>query len=436
MRPTCPRPATAFALVAALVSGLAAARPAAAQEEPAPGPAKAPAAASEDAAPQVDPANLLQEIDALELVVATRPRPPLPRDFGGRGEEYHEARRAYTRDDDAWRRAVTALPKLVEMYRRAAGESAAPRVAFAAGLARVQGAQVCTVDERDALLADAVTELERFLAAADPEDAQRPEAEHALVRAILLAAKADPAQVAAAAPHADRGVAGYLKAGRSAPAGELAYLMLESLVATGGTDEAARLAEAWHVGETDFGPSGESVRRVTRFAALRPGRPLPKLPELQAQDGKPMPWKDLAGQPYVLHFFNSGISSTTREIETVLRPLREKWKERGLRFVGCSTDRAMSAEEIATTKHNWDEWGKTDRLFDGNLDSVRGWTEEEGIDWPWYWDGRFTQNALVQALGVPVNRPYAVLVGADGVIRWAGEPYKGLAEAAAELFAQ
>src|SRR6185436_18622530 len=130
----------------------------------------------------------------------------------------------------------------------------------------------------------------------------------------------------------------------------------------------------------------------------------------------------------------TGHARTLREVETDVRPLWDKYHEKGLRVVGVSMDLALSAAQIEAIRK---EWNPKEELLDGSLESVRKWTEKRGVEWPWYWDGAWTNNPISKALGgVAQSEPAVVLVDKNGIIRWqSGKwPFTGLVEEVAKLF--
>jgi hypothetical protein len=103
-----------------------------------------------------------------------------------------------------------------------------------------------------------------------------------------------------------------------------------------------------------------------------------------------------------------------------------------LQMVGVSLDYALTDEKLTQIKANWEEWGTPGDLHDGSLEDVREWCAGIGMDWPFHYDGKWTENAVAVQLGV--TQAYAFLLDSDGVIRWRGAPpYAGLAAAVGEL---
>ena len=420
------RPRLAFPLL--LVTALLGAHPARAQDGE-------PPARAQDPAPAVDAdlaASLLEKLRDLYPRAAERPA-PFDHTIPQGSERWTEERQRFTRAEEAWKAALERLPTLSEEYRDAAGEGAAPVAWYYAGFARVRRADAVSRSEGRDLLQAGVSNLREFLERTAQDAPFRDDAQALLAYGMVRLAGGEEAGILAAGEHADPAVRRLLANGRGEEAGRLAALMLKSLVAVDRESEAAALAAGWQADVADFGPSTDAVRRLVRRSGVRPGAPLPALPELASCTGAPMPWKELAGKPYVLHFFSTVVSATPREIETILVPLRDRWGDAGLRLVGCSTDREMDDAELERTRKNWEEWGKTEPLRDGRKASVREWAEACGLDWPFYWDGRWTSNALVQHLGIEVGGPFAILVDGNGVIRWRGKPFEGLPEAVEQL---
>jgi hypothetical protein len=100
-------------------------------------------------------------------------------------------------------------------------------------------------------------------------------------------------------------------------------------------------------------------------------------------------------------------------------------------MVGVSMDLALPKERVDQIAKNWDEWGVKEPLQDGSRASVQRFAEDQGVAWPWIWDGLWDKSPIARALGGPgVNAAHAVLVDAAGVVRWRGDaPFAGLAEA-------
>jgi hypothetical protein len=165
------------------------------------------------------------------------------------------------------------------------------------------------------------------------------------------------------------------------------------------------------------------------------------MPATNDADGKPVEWAKLKGAPFIVHFFTSsipkGLASNQRDVETVLRPLWDRLHEKGLRMVGVSMDYALPKEDVERITRDWEEWGRKDRVQDGSLASVRRYAEDQGIAWPWTWDGTCGKSPVAQALGGPAaSAAHAILVDAAGTIRWRGDaPFTGLPEAVDAAFA-
>jgi hypothetical protein len=425
--PRTSRLLTAWAAAALLALS---AVPAHAQDEPAPEPA---ATTTADGADAQRAEALLGRLRALYVVASERPTTDAIRAATGDPEAVGKARARFAAAKREWEQALAALPDLAERYFEAAGEAPAPNAFFFDGYARATRASIASKAEVDELLERAAASLTEYLDRAPRDAAYRVEAERTAAYALVRLAKGDGEKLLLAVPHADAGVRGYLAEGRGAEAGSVAHLMLNSLIAADQKTRASQLANGWDVEKADLGPSTDGVRMLARRSRLRPGEKLAELPALEDYTGAPMPWSELAGKPFVLHFFSTVVSTPTREVETILRPLKKEYgASNGLVIVGCSTDRAMTADEIARTKANWEEWGKTDVLRDGTLPSVREWAEQREMDWPWYWDGKWMHNDLVKTVGAPVSGPYAIFVDAEGRIVWCGKPFDGLKEAVAK----
>ena len=379
-------------------------------------------------------AAALERLDRTFARAANRPA-PLDRSLLGDTATAAEERRRYTREMDAWKAVLDRLPDIALDYREAAGESAAPRAWYYSGFALVRRADTVGREQARDLMSRALPDLQTYLERAKNDAPHRDDAQYQLAYGMIRLAAGEGDGIVAAVPHADAAIRARLADGRAAEAGALAYTVLKGLLAADRASAAVTLAASWDAASADFGPSTGSVRFLVRQMRIRPGEAMPDLPALDASTGEPMPWAELQGKPYVLHFFSTEVSSTAREVETILVPLRDAWAEKGgLRLVGCSTDNALDDEELARKKAYWDEAGKREPLRDGRLFSVRQWAEQRGMDWPFYWDGKFTQNVLAQQLGVEVNAPFAILVDGKGIVRWRGQPFQGLKEAVEELY--
>ncbi len=417
-------------LVSAAAACCALPSPAWAQEDtPQDAPQDAPQAGATDAA-RAD--RLLMQLDRLYPRALEAPA-PVNTALVGDPKMLAKERGRYQREMKVWLSLLDRIPELSLDYREAAGEAAIPKAWYYAGFARVRRAEKTGAEHGRELLSSGTEELRTYLDRAPRDAAFRTDAGRLLAHAELRLAGGDADAIAAVAPHADVAVRALLAAGRADEAGALAYTMMKSLIFAEREAQAAALATGWDAGAADFGRSTDGVRALVRRARIRVGERLPALPDVASYTAAPMPWDAVKGKPYVLHFFSTTVSSTVREVETILVPLRDRFRAKGLRLLGCSMDRAMSDEEIERTRANWKEWGKQETLHDGRLVSVREWAELRGVDWPWYWDGKWTRNVLVRELGIEVNAPFAILVDGGGVIRWRGQPFEGLAEAVAAL---
>ncbi len=444
-RLTSPRFLTACLAATIGLSATALVVPARAQEkEPAPEPVEtepvqagpAQAAPAKDSGDAARAQALLGRLSALYVVAAERPTSDAIRAAAGDPKAVARARSEKAAKKREWVASLRAIPGLAADYVAAAGAGANPTAWYFSGYARATRTTVASKGDVEGLLDGAIGDLETYLERAPYDAVYRSDAHRTLAYTLVRVAKGDGALLGKAVPHADIAVRAYLSNGQARDAGRLAHMMLKSLIAADREADAAKLASGWDVEKADLGPSSDGVRALARRARLRPGLELAKLPALTSYTGAPMPWDSLKGKPFILHFFSTVVSTPTRDIETILVPLKKKWKDAGLLFVGCSTDREMTAAEIEQTKKNWEEWGKTDQLRDGSLASVRGWAEKRGLDWPWFWDGKWMHNALVKAVGAPVAGPYAILVGRDGKIAWRGAPFNGLKEATEALMAK
>lgn len=428
------------ALFLLLVTGVAAGRTAAAQEAPPrepgeapPGPPPAEPAPSGPAKPSDDVAALPERIGDLHARVVRRPPPP---DLNA--EDPARARAAAAKAAKAWEEDVRALAAAGDRYVAAAAAPDA-RTLFRAGYGKSVLAGRQSRKEGLETRAVAAAWLAKALGLAKPDDDFRGDAEHALGHVQLFLAAEGRATWDEAASHLREGALRLRAAGRLDDSGRAAFLGLESVLRNGTPEAARAFADAVGAASADFGISTPSLRLLAQRAATSVGQKLPDLPDLVDTEGRAIRWSEFRGRPLLLHFFQAarptGHLSQERDVEVTLRPLHDELSPKGLRLLGVSMDLALTKEQVARIAANWDEWGLKDRVQDGSLDGVRAWAGDEGMTWPWVWDGKWGENPISKALGgCGRNTQHAVLVDSAGIIRWRGDsPFQGLPEAARKL---
>jgi hypothetical protein len=389
----------------------------------------APKADGSDAAPaDVDADTALQRLKDLYPRVLQRPPEAAvaaAADAQARGEA--------VKKDVAWRKSVSDMNKAADAYQRALGDAAPDLMGlYYRGFAKAVAAKVASTEDVGAMCDAASDALGRYLGAADEKSAYRPDAEMHLSWVLLRSRKVDEALV-----HAGRAVELLQKDSRHDDAGESAAPALRTLRELGRDEDFRKFADAIHAADADFGRYTPVIRLHAAASRFTVGAELPALPEAKDADGKPISWRP--GKPMLLHFFLTaqitGDATSFREIELEVRPLWEKYREKGLLVVGVSTDRELPAALVEQKRKQYEEWGVKTEVRDGSLASVREWTAKQGVGWPWYWDGQGLNSRLSVALGgVGGTEPYAVLVDKDGIVRWKGKaPFKDLPEAVAKL---
>jgi tetratricopeptide (TPR) repeat protein len=387
----------------------------------------APLLAQEDkpAAP-ADATQLLQRLETLYPRALRRP------ELDRSAADPAKARTEQARAEEEWDHAVAELARTGDEYLAALPEGTAPdpRALFYRGVGKTIRAQRPGADKGTY---DAAAEsLVRCLESAGEGFGYRADAEMFAGRALLGAGRSDDAL-----SHLARAVELFQKDGRHDQAGECAVMAMKELKHQGKIPELRAFVATFQATEKDFGRSTPTVRMLAAASRLDVGSPLPDLPPTKDAEGKDVAWAP--GKPLLIHFFLSGylngMATSFREIETEVRPLWEKYREKGLAVVGVSMDYEMPKAQVEDLKRKLDEWGVKRELRDGSLESVRKWTAKQAIEWPWCWDGKATNNPVSLALGgVGFTQPYAVLVDAKGVVRWHGEaPFKGLPDAVAKL---
>ncbi|MCE9635941.1 MAG: TlpA family protein disulfide reductase [Planctomycetes bacterium] len=421
----------------AAVSAAQEAVPPAPAVEPKDGAAPAPAPAQPADAPP-DAAKVAARMADLYAIVAQEPASVAP------GETDTKKRAELNKARDAWEASVRSLSEAADQYAAAlkapGAEGAQRRTLFWGGWAKMQLADRLAKDEAQKTRAAAADLLRAALDGAPPEADWRPDSEFWLGRALVFQVEAGRATPDEAATHLREAAILLTKQSRGDEAGRAASAALRMLTVRGLDGAARDFASAVDADKANFGQMTSIVRALARRSSTGVGQKLfgaggAGLPDAADSEGKPVKWADFAGAPLIVHFFHDGWAtgrpSGQRDVETLLRPLYDRLQPKGLRMVGVSMDFALTKERIETIKKQWDEWGVKDQLRDGSLDSVRKFADEQGITWPWIWDGLWDKNPIAQALGGPgASAAHAVLIDKDGVIRWRGDaPFQGLAEA-------
>ena len=416
-----------------------------------------PTAPPQEAPPadQADAAVLLRRLEAIYPRALQKPDPSVL--AGLTGPDLVKARNELVKAEQERDQAVKDLATTGDRYLAAIGDAAPDANAlYYRGAGKAILATRQNVAEAVATREAAVDSLARYVAVADEKAAYVADAEMHLGTALVFLSAKDPKRFEEAIPHLRRAVELLQTDNRHADAGETAHLALSQLVSLDRSGEARAFADAIGAAKADFGPSTPEVRKLVAATHLTVGARFPDLPELTDVDGKPflprprsedgktlLPWP-ADGKPLLLHFFLTGFAdgnaSSFRDIETDVRPLWQKYREKGLRVAGVCMDYAIPKAQADEKRRQWkEEWGKNAEYRDGSLDLCRTWAKTHGVEWPWYWDGKWTANPVSVALGgVGVSSPYAVLVDGEGVIRWRGAcsgqtGYVGLEEAVAKV---
>jgi hypothetical protein len=412
--------AASFALVAALAAS--AARAQEAKDDPAKPASSAPAAG--------DAGSVLAQMEALHPKVLADPRAQAP---GPDAEA--KTKDAYGRRLDDWRADVRALAKASDAWLAAVGEGRPDaRGLFLRGVAKTLLLEIEPRPDVPMHAAAAADALERWLGVADEKSDLRADAERHLGRALIAAKRVDDAT-----PHLRRAVEALQKAGRHDDAGVSAWYAMAALADQGRDEELRSFADAVHAADADFGASTPTIRNFAARSQFAVGAPLPKMPAAKSVDGSELSFAP-DGKPLLLHYFMTGLPdgtpTTTREVESEIKPLWEKHADKGLRVVGVCLDYEIPAAKAEQARKDWVEWGRKETFRDGTLASSRAWAKDHGVAWPWTWSGKWMVDPLSTALGgVGASRPFAVLVDGKGVVRWKGEgpPFVGLADEVAKL---
>jgi hypothetical protein len=348
-----------------------------------------------------------------------------------------EKKASVAKANNAFEADLKAMCQAADDYAKLlAGQPGDPRTLWQAGYGRArQSTKDVTKPERVALQAKAAEFLRAALDGAAKDADFRPDAEFWLGKMLLGQSEAGQPTLAEGVERLRTATLLYRKAARADDAGEAATAAMKKLQTKAMGAELRAFAQGVGAATEDFGRSTPTVREYARQGATAVGSPFPELPDMKDADGRPVEWKKLRGAPFVLHFFHAGtitgMVSEERDVETVFRPLWDRLHERGLKMVGVSMDRAIPKEEADRIRKNWEEWGTKRRFSDGSLATVRSYAEGEGVAWPWLWDGKWKDNPVSQALGGSgATTAHALVVDAEGVIRWRGDaPFTGLPEA-------
>jgi hypothetical protein len=386
----------------------------------------------EEAGP-VDLDRLFARMETLFPVARERPSPTRWRDEPDEKAGLAAAK-AYADAKRRWKEAVEELVLLARRYERAAEGVGGTQsvVRFYEGFARLELARTQTRAKAATQREKAVAALEAYLNQVAADDPYRADATNLLVQAYAFTSGDHPERADKAAELLPEAVDLLLAEGRQDEAAVSISYVCKPLLARGreggdtaALDRLAELAEKLEFETRDYGEATPRFVAMARATRVRPGLELPELPDVKDVDGAPLRLADLRGSVVVLHFFKTDHSERTREIEAHLRPLWEAWNGKGLEMVGISIDWEMPEEFLERRKRDWerDEMDMS-KLRDGKLESVRAWAEQRGVEWRWFWDGKWLGNAVADHYGVPLNRAWAILVDREGVIVWCGEPYK------------
>lgn len=424
------RPLPLLLALALLGAGPGVVRTACGDDAP-PAPAQPPAAPN-PAAPAADPEAVAGRMSEL----FSRTAGDMPTVDPGAS---NEVRNTQIQRAKAWDSAVEALAKAADTYVQAAGDAPNPRALFWGGCGKSRRATRVPAADGVALHRSAVEMLTKCLELAPPDADYRAEAEFRLGSSMTFLFDSGGAPPSEAAARLRSATKAFLAAERNDEAGAAASVALKVLVARGLHDDARAFADAVGADRADFGRSTQVVRQLVARVRTAVGAAFPSLGETTDADGRKFAWKDLAGAPFVVHFFRAGWPTgrmaEERDVEMVLRPLHDKLSPKGLRMVGVSMDMLLDEATLERRRRYWDETGLKGAPHDGSAAAVRRWAESVGLTWPWLWTGKWTQDPVSLALGgAGQSAAHAILVDAGGVIRWRGDaPFTGLPEAAAGL---
>lgn len=395
------------------------------------GPVEKPA---EDLSP-VDPENAVLDLEELAEILRSPPTPPDPRSVPVDTPQGREIRGDFARRKQAWDDALDRSLNLGKRYFLHLGDGPADaRAHLLYGCALSTAGDRRPRAEAEVLRRSAVEHLRAFLSVVGtrPEDVTQA---HSHLGNVLLKLGGD--SVDEAMEHLGTSVTRLQKEGRKDESAVAAFLVLQSLIAMGREESAAKAAADLGLSEGDFGPGSWRVHGLVRRAGIRPGAAFPGFPEGAADvDGAALDLASFGGRPFVVHFFQAGLPTGrptgSRIEETVLAPIHLQWAGQGLGMVGCSLDLEMSSEELAQVKANWEEWGLPGIPHDGSRQAVLAWAREHDMTWRLQWEGKWFRGDVAERFGV--TEPFAFLVDGKGVVRWRGAPpYRDLAAAVAEV---
>lgn len=367
-----------------------------------------------------------------EALSTPRPSEDLRPDSGLSQQERSKLVTAYNRAKDSWREAAWVVSKAGVAYRDATSpEERDNRVLAWAGLARSELSSMQTASDADVSRRVAVDLLREYVEQAPEADDLLPDSLGRL--GVMLLQLGSEARVAEGVDHLERAAQLMVDRDRRAEAGRTLFYLMSTLVNEGEEARALQVARKLGTANGDFGPSTDSMRRLTRRAMIHPGAEMPILPAVNDADGEPIDLTAHRGKFVLLHYFQAGLPTGTAaewtEIESVIAPLRRSFPDK-LQVIGVSMDFEMPQAMFEQRVADWDEWGRDGTPHDGKLETVRGIIEAKGVDWPWYWDGQWMQNTLTAAVGLPANEPFAILIDPQGRIVFRGFPDEQLTEAA------
>ncbi len=406
--------------------------PASAQE--APQPETPPPAPAQDA--RVDTARLAERMISLVPTARSRPDTRVSAD----APDLVAARAEVDKKRRAWESDVEDLAAAATRYLGAVGpEGGEPRALWAAGLGLATKADLEPADKAVHMRLEAARTLGRALSGAAKDADYRADAEAVLGRVLVMLLGRGQATTEQVIEHLTSAVKLLRAEKRAEEVGSTLVLALQVFLRAKNAEAAEALIVATGADTADFGPSTQTLRVQVAAARTGVGTKLPALPAVKDEDGKAVDWAAYKGKTLLLHFFMAGQATgyptEQRDAETVVRPAYDELHARGLEVLGIAMDWEMPPEKVAQTKANWEEWGVKKPLHTGSAATVRGYAEAQGIVWPYVRSGLWMNDPVSRALGGPgVTRAHAILVDADGVIRWRGDaPFVGLVEEARKL---
>lgn len=434
-------PARVVSAVPGLATASAFVPPVLLAQDPPPAPPAPPAPAAENppappADAPVDTARLAERM--ISLVPAARARPDTR--VAADAPDVVAARAEVDKKRRAWESDVEDLAAAANRYLDAVGpEGGDPRALWAAGFGLAVKADLEPIDKGVPMRTLAARTLERALAGAAKDADFRGDAEAVLGRVLVTLLTREQATAEQVIEHLSSAVKVLRAEQRAEDVGSTLVMALQVFLRAKRADAAEALIAATDADTADFGPSTAALRVQVAAARTGVGTKLPALPAVKDEDGKAVDWAAYKGKVLLLHFFMAGQAtgypSEQRDAETVVRPAYDELHPRGLEVLGVAMDWEMPPEKVAQTKANWDEWGVKKTLHTGSAATVRGYAEAQGIAWPYVRSGLWMNDPISRALGGPgVTRAHAVLVDADGTIRWRGDaPFVGLVEEARKL---